>query len=64
MTVKFGEFDVSTLSFEEVQLSKNKAVLLPKVDGIHDCSTLRLPEIELTHYAVPKISQYFKTDKD
>jgi len=63
MTVKFGEFDVSALSFEEVQLSKNKTVLLPKYDGV-DCPKLRLPEIELTHYGVPKISQYFKTDKD
>ncbi len=59
MTIKFEEFDVTTLNFEKMQLSKNKSILLPKIEEIHDQPKIRLPEIELMHYGIPKISQYF-----
>ena len=62
-SIKFEELDVSKLSFEEVKLQNKNTLLLPRLDG-KEVPGIRLPRIELTHYGVPKLGQYFKTDKD
>ena len=63
MTMKFAEFDIKHLTFEEVKLTSNKTVILPKYIG-QDVPNMRLHNIELTHYGVPKVGRFFPTDKD
>ena len=63
MTMKFTEFDIKHLTFEEVKLTSNKTVILSKYIG-PDTPIMRLPNIELTHYGVPKVGRFFSADKD
>ena len=60
--MKLEELVVSKWSIEEVTLN-NKNNILPKLDG-KTLPDLKLPKTLLSHYGVPKIGQYFKTDND
>ena len=60
--MKLEELVVSKFSIEEVTLN-NKTIILPKLEG-KTLPDLKLPNISLSHYGVPKIGQYFKTDND
>jgi hypothetical protein len=61
--IKFEKLDVSKLSFEEVMLPNKKSLLLPRIDD-KELPSYILPRINLTHYGIPKLGQYFKTDQD
>ena len=61
MVSKFEKFDVSSLSFEEVQVSLRDSVLLPRV-GSGECPLFQLPY--LVTLGVPKQGKFFPTDKD
>ena len=61
MVVKFIEFDVSSLRFEQVNVSPKDSILLPRV-GSGECPYFQLPW--LSCFGVPKQSKYFPTDKD
>ena len=61
MVIKFEEFDVSALSFEQVKVSPKDTVLLPRVDS-GECPLFQLPW--LVTFGVPKQSKFFETDKD
>jgi hypothetical protein len=62
-SVKFEKLDVSKLVFEEVTLPNKKTILLPRIDG-KEIPNIILPRIELTHYGIPKLGQFYKTDQD
>lgn len=62
--MKLESFEVANLSFKPVKLPNQTAlILLPKLNG-NEVPNIRLPRIELTCYGVPRLGQYFKTDKD
>ena len=63
MARKFEELDVSKFSFETITLN-NKAIILPKLEGEQELPPIRWPNTLLSHYGVPKVGQYFKTDSD
>ena len=60
MVVKFEEFDISSLSFEKVQLDK-KDVYLPRVNS-GDCPLFQLPVLNC--HGTPTPGPFFPTDKD
>ena len=60
--MKLEEVVVSKFSVQEVKLN-NKTIILPKLDGL-TLPDIKLPKTLLSHYGVPKIGQYFKTDND
>ena len=59
----FEQFQVSTLEFEKINVSRGDSVILPRVD-CKDCPFFQFPWIELAHYGIPKASERFPTDKD
>ena len=63
MAKKFEDLVSSKFSFQSVTLN-NKVVILPKWEGSKEFPQLRLPNTLLSHYGVPRIGQYFKTDSD
>lgn len=63
MAKKFEELVGSKFSFQSVALN-NQTVILPKFEGEREFPQIRLPNTLLSHYGVPKIGQYFKTDSD
>ena len=63
MAKKFEDIVSSKFSCQSVTLNK-KAVILPKWEGSKEFPQLRLPNTLLSHYGVPRIGQYFKTDSD
>ena len=62
MAMKLEEVVVSKFSFRGVKLN-NKTIILPRVNGV-TLPDIKLPKTLLSHYGVPKIGQYFKTDND
>ena len=64
MLVKIAEFDPMSLGFEQVTVSSNVSVILPKVYEGEQCPMLQLPWVKLFCYGIPKKSKYFPTDKD
>jgi hypothetical protein len=64
MLVKIAEFDPMSLSFEQVTVSSNVPVILPKVHDGEQCPLLQLPTVKLSCYGIPRKSKYFLTDKD
>ena len=60
--MKLEEVVVSKFSVQEVKLN-NKTIILPKLNGV-TLPDIKLPKTLLSHYGVPKIGQYFKTDND
>ncbi len=63
MAIKFDKLEVEHVSFEQVMLPNNNKIILPRFNG-KEIPHIRLPRIELTHYGVPKLGKFFKTDKD
>ena len=61
MVLKFTEFNVESLSFEQVKVSPNNFLLLPRVNS-GECPLFQLPW--LVTFGCPKPSKYFPTDKD
>ena len=59
----FEQFQVSTLEFEKINVSRGDSVILPRVD-CKDCPFFQFPWLELAHYGIPKASKFFPTDKD
>ena len=57
------DLEVSSLKFEEVKLSMNKSVMLPKYNG-ENVPNIRLPNVIITQFGVPRIGKFFPTDKD
>lgn len=63
MALKLEDLEVSSLKFEEVKLSMNKSVMLPKYKG-ENVPNIRLPNVVITQFGVPRIGKFFPTDKD
>ena len=63
MARKFEELEVSKFTFETITLN-NKSIILPKLEGEREVPLIRWPNTLLSHYGVPKVGQYFKTDSD
>jgi hypothetical protein len=63
MAIKLEVFEVSNLKFEEVKLSSNKSLRLPRYNG-GNVPDIKLPSVVITQNGVPRISKYFPTDKD
>ncbi len=62
-SIKFEKFNVNDLRFEQVKLANKNTLILPRYNG-QEVPSIILPRIELKHYGVPRLGQYFKTDKD
>ena len=63
MARKFEELEVFKFTFETITLN-NKSIILPKLEGEREVPLIRWPNTLLSHYGVPKVGQYFKTDSD
>ena len=63
MSITLDKFHVNTIGFEQVKLPNNTTIILPRLNS-KEMPRVRLPRIELTCYGVPRLGQYFKTDKD
>ena len=61
MVIKFEQFDVSSLGFEQVKVSPKDTVLLPRVQS-GECPLFQLPWC--VSFGVPRQSKFFPTDKD
>lgn len=63
MTMKLEDLDFDHVTYEEVTINKNKTIIIPRY-MLRDMPQIRLPNIELLHYGVPKAGRFFATDKD
>jgi hypothetical protein len=63
MAIKFEDLDVININFEEKILPNKSTVILPRLNG-KEIPKIKLPTILLGNYGVPKLGQFFKTDKD
>ena len=64
MAIKFSDLEVSNFDIEQIKLSNNTTLLLPRLNN-KEVPCIILPKVTLSHYGVPKANaKYYKTDRD
>ena len=53
MAIKFSDLEVSNFDIEQIKLSNNTTLLLPRLNN-KEVPCIILPKVTLSHYGVPK----------
>ena len=63
MAIQFSDLEVANFDIEQIKLSNNTTLLLPRLNN-KEVPCIILPKVTLSHYGVPKANaKYYKTDR-